>query len=222
MSNFLRLFEQSQPWEVETGFHYYDRQREKIRYAGRDHTLSTGQLVGAFAALSPNSSESNNYQALRTCLAIVSGELPESARVIGYTPNKVKALKILRGGLPLDILGGRKVRAFFHNTMNPNDGDVLTIDGHMYNIWTNQRRRLKAERRPGRDKAETVPHIGQKLYESISDELRASARHAGMKGPRFQAVLWITWKRVHNIVYSPVLSGEQRGLPLRYGYSFGH
>ena len=54
---------------------------------------------------------------------------------VGLKSNVDKALAILNGAAPLDILGGDKVRTFYGNIVNP-WGEGVTIDRHAYDIVT--------------------------------------------------------------------------------------
>jgi hypothetical protein len=40
-------------------------------------------------------------------------------------------MAILKGAPIDETLRGRKVYAFYRNTMNPEDGEWVTVDGHM-------------------------------------------------------------------------------------------
>jgi hypothetical protein len=204
--NFIRLFKMTYDWERAAGLRYYDEQRERIAEVARKN----GQLllhpsVAAFAALSPLNAESTNYTALDTCLKIAAGKLPEDTRVIAWRPNKVKALRVLRGEDPAAVLGGRKVTAFYYNTLDPTSEVHVTIDGHMYNVWTWGLRPLRR-----------VPQMSAELYNQIADDLRAAGRDLGIPAPKLQSILWNAWKRVHGILYTPPPDDRQRK------FDFGH
>ena len=201
--NLYALFERARPYEIEDGYNYYDKQRERLC----DYALQAGidykRVIAAFAALSPNASESSNYWALFSCIGITLGRLPLDAPVMAYPENRRKALAILSGA-PIDrTLKGQKVTSFYKNTLAP-DGDIITVDGHMLGAWAARRFMLRRE-------AEIKPD----LYRQIADDFREVAKCKQLSPPRFQAILWLTWKREQNILSSPQLPlewGEDRTL----------
>ncbi len=189
--NFLRVWEQALSWEKEEGAAYYDNQRERIALHAREviSALPLERCVGAFAVLSPNNDEASNYKALRRCCLITVGALPQNAKVNAYGRDRNKALGILAGE-PLDQhLRGRKVSAFYHNTLHPDDSTVVTIDGHMFGAWKGKRYPLKK-----------VPNIWQALYQEISSDMQEAAARCSLSAPRFQAVIWLAWKRLNRIL----------------------
>lgn len=206
--NFIRVYNLSLPVEREIGSEYYVRQRAKMMIrvnkskTGNTTNFTLPQVVGAFVVLSPNNAESTNYRALDICIQIVLGILPESTKVPAYGLNKQKALAILRGDNdPLNIVKGQKVTAFYHNTLNPDNSDHLTIDGHMLGCWMGKRIQLRGE-----------GDIPAMEYELICSHLKLAATWTPYTPLQLQAILWLTWKRLHNILpYDPQLSLDWEG-----------
>jgi hypothetical protein len=212
VDNLLRLFDQADEHDYWDGFTYYDRQRSNLESFAEVSGIWAHQIIGAFAALSPNVDESGNYRALASCIAIFLGRLPQSAPVIGYGPNKAKALAILRGGNVLDILRGQKVTAFYHNTLNPDDPDApVTIDGHMYGAWLSRRVSLKR-----------FADIKPATYLVIANDFRTASKRAQLPTARFQSILWLTWKRLNNILYNAQLKFESGYSPERAKWIIDH
>jgi hypothetical protein len=137
--------------------------------------------------------------ALDKCIEIVCGRLSENTKVVAYTANREKALKILRGDL--SQLRGRKVESFYHNTLDSTNERFITVDGHMLGAWCNMRLKLKRE----------AQVRGNAEYEQIAQDFRRAAKCTQLPAPQFQAVLWLTWKRVNRILYSPQMSFEWEG-----------
>lgn len=189
--NLEKVFNLSQPWEQEQGSQYYQRQRQRLAVCADAAALPVGAVIAAFAALSPNNAEKTNYMALETCIKIVSGELPETAKVISYGTNKDKALRMLRGADIDATLRGQKVYSFYRNTLDPNDDEFITVDGHMLGAWMGKRVLL---RRFG--------EIGKGEYRIICEHFREAARNQGVLTTTFQATCWLTWKRVNRILYA--------------------
>ncbi len=188
----LNVYQQATDWEKRQGNSYYDRQRGRILTTTRNYPLD--HSVGAFCALSPNNSEKITYRDLIVCSKIADGLIPEGTKTGAYPVNKAKALRILRGEHPLEVLGGRKVLAFYHNTLNPLNSEHVTIDGHIFSVWKGTRYRVLQ-----------VPHIGIRLYAEIAADIRVAADQSGVSAPQFQATIWLTWKRLHRVLYNPQL-----------------
>lgn len=188
----LALWESSTPMEREEGRIYYPRQQGRLYARARENSRYLYQAVGAFAALSPNNSEKITYQALDICMDIVEGRAPIETKAPSYGRNKIKALQILAipSNKPEDILRGNKVRAFYFNTMDPEHSSEVTVDGHMKNAWRGKIASLKHH----------SSDVSNKEYIVIAHDFRRAAFLVGIPCTEFQATLWITHKRVHNIL----------------------
>lgn len=193
VSNIWKVYLEATPWERQDGHAYYDEQRWRMQSRTRPG-ITLEMVTAAFCALSPNSSESGNYHALDTCIDIATGGLPPDSKVRAYGTNTAKALRILRGEYILDVLSGLKVTSFYYNTIDPDDSRHVTIDGHMLSVWVGQRLVLKRE-----------AEIRSQEYPAICNDYRQAAKDADTSAPRFQATVWLTWKRLNRILYNPQL-----------------
>ena len=187
--NIWRVWEASRDWERRDGFSYYDRQRNKLAVYADKYGVQLARVVGAFAALSPNNSETSTYIALSTCLRIASGELPATASVRAYGKSKDKALAILTEG-KLDVLTGMKTRSFYLNTLFPDDSSAVTVDGHMVGVWLGHPVLMKSRE----------ASLNSKQYTAIAADIRSVAEWTKLPAPRVQATLWLTWKRLNGIL----------------------
>ncbi len=185
--------------DLEEGSIYYARQRERLARRAHSACLPEESVIGAFVALSPNQNEKTNYNALDLCIKIHLGQLPQDARVSAYPLNRAKALRILSGENPRDILGGKKVRAFYFNTLDPEKSTEVTVDGHMKNAWLN---------RPGVTLKDRRSNINDTQYERIAQDFREAAFVTCTKSTDFQATVWLTWKRINRILWDPQISFE--------------
>lgn len=157
--------------------------------------LPISTVAGVTAALSPNNKwEKNMHDADALCRAFAAGTINDAAalKVSTFNKNKNKALRILAGEPPLEILGGLKVRAFYGCIMGD---DAVCIDGHTYAIWLGQY-----------VPTTKTPSISPKLYQSISDAYRqAAATINGVTGDNYtaaqiQAITWTVWQRIRREV----------------------
>lgn len=153
-------------------------------YAGRfcadldkDHALPQGTAAGVVAALSPlNTWES---QVRFTPEIIRKGLAGEWIPGAGFTSNKEKAIRILCGEKPLNVLGGDKVRNFYRNLTG--DWEAVTIDRHAVNVagWTG----------PAWDKRPDNKH-----YHRIAFAFKSAAQSLGLAPAECQALTWCYWR----------------------------
>lgn len=100
--------------------------------------------------------------------------------------NNTKALRILSGEHPLDVLGGHKVTSFYHNILNPDAPHEVTIDRHAHDI---------AIAKPFGQKSDTKPNLGlsaQGRYEHFKNAYLTASEQSGIKIPnQLQAMTWV-------------------------------
>jgi hypothetical protein len=188
----LATFFNATPAELADGATWYRRASDAAAIIASRYDLSADTVAGAIAALSPNNRwERNVSDTDQLCRAFTLGGYTAADRVkVGtYGANKLKALRILTGESPLDVLGGLKVRAFYGCIIG--DDSAVCIDGHAYAIWA-------GERIP----TSQTPKIGAKLYNSISaDYICAADTINGITGADYsaaqiQAIVWLTYRRL--------------------------
>lgn len=197
VTRFLNVFAQATAFEHREGGDYYQRQHLRMCRRAKETGINLAHICGAFAALSPNNLERTNYIALDRCVEIAQGRAPVATPVPAYGRDKDRALAILQGADPLDILGGPKVRAFFACTLAPAASEDVCIDGHMYNVWAGTPGvRLNAVR------------LTAAQYPAITGDCKRAAFRACVAPSAFQAVVWITYKRLRAIAHDPQLPFE--------------
>jgi hypothetical protein len=121
------------------------------------------------------------------------GEDYSKAKVSAYPLNRAKAIRILKGGMPLDVLKGPKTRSFYRNMVDPLDREAVTIDFHAMAITRG--RVLKAKDREA--------SFGLREYNRIAECYREVGRKEQLLPNQVQAITWVTWKRMHKIVSDP-------------------
>lgn len=193
--NILAIFFAATEAERSQGASWYQQARESTDAIAARHGLSSRVVAGIIAALSPNNRWHRNLaDADAICRAYMLGSVDDAAavKVSTYHANKHKALSILNGADPLDVLGGLKVRAFFANILGCRDS--VCIDGHAYTIWIGQYLPMRK-----------VPKISSRLYHSIvADYIKATETinfilDADYLPCQIQAITWTTWRRLANI-----------------------
>lgn len=152
-------------------------------------------VVACFSALSPNNDYLGNLRSTVTLLEGRRRGLPvESCTVSTYGACKLRAWEFLAGEDFLTRTVGKKTRNFYINILDPEENTAVTIDGHMYCIWIGKRMTMRQAVRE------------RMAYDAVADGCRELAAHEGMLPNQLQAMLWFTWKRIHNVVYSPQLN----------------
>lgn len=153
--------------------------------------LSVATVAGVTAALSPNNRwPRNQTDAERLCRAFSAGTIGDAAavKVSTFSSNKEKALQILTGSAPLDVLGGLKVRAFYDCILG---NHAVCVDGHAYAIWLGSY-----------VPTTKTPKLSPKLYASIAAAYSQAAQTinsvtgSSYSAAQIQAITWTVWQRI--------------------------
>lgn len=194
--NILAVFFTANDSEILHGSRWYADALSVCSTTAQSTGLPLATVVGVTAALSPNNKWARNQtDAAALCRAFSAGTLADAAavKVSTFHGNKRKALRILAGESPLDVLGGLKVRAFYSCILG-NKGAVC-IDGHAFAIWL-------GEYVP----TTKTPKISPKLYASIAAaygqaaETINSVMGTSYSAAQIQAITWTVWQRIRREV----------------------
>lgn len=191
LGNIFTVYCRADKWDREWGMSAYEKYHDKINKISDDASIHVGSetACGIFAALSPNIDEASNFKALRKMLN--GGDV---SSIPGYPKNIGKAIKILHGSDPLEILSGNKTRAFFLNLWDfSNTAHPVVVDAHMYSVW--RLRRFKV----------TEAKISDEEYKLASRDFGIVASHLDIRPNQLQAICWSTWKRINNIMFDSQL-----------------
>lgn len=195
VDNLKLTLQQANKHDVAVGHAAYARYNRIITLMATQTGATPRTAAAVFSALSPNNDYFGNLRDAHTLLrAAAQGRTLGDFKVSTYGHNKRKAWAIAHGIEPLEVIVAPKTRSFFLNVADPNDPQPVTIDGHMYNIWSNKRQNL----------------VGLKWrksqYEEIAEDVRKLAREQGCVPCQMQAILWHTWRRIHRIKTTAQLS----------------
>lgn len=194
MENILRVYERVDAIDREEGMAAYPRYRESLSYYSLHYGVPLPAVVAAFAALSPNNDYMGNLRSLVTLLeGRRRGAIVEACTVSTYKACRNRAWEFLNGVDFLAVTKGPKTRAFYQNILDPLDPVPVTIDGHMACIYIGKRMTMKEVVR------------ARFKYRLVADEFRLAATHVGLLPNQLQAMLWFTWKRINNVIYTPQL-----------------
>jgi hypothetical protein len=188
----LAIFFMASEAEKEEGRDWYPRASRIATGISRNYVLPhlSYTAAGVLAALSPNNRWDKNVRDAEALTKVIySGGDPDSIKVSTFSKNKKKAVEILKGKHPLNVLGGLKVRAFYMCIVGL---DAVCVDGHAYSIWTGQR-----------VPTTKTPSISEKLYNKIADDYRLAAKQINdITGEQYtaaevQAITWVVWRNMH-------------------------
>jgi hypothetical protein len=196
--NYVLDYADSIDWQE--GAIAYIRYRETMLRFAEHYSFSLEQVVSVFAALSPNSDYKGNLKSMATVLhGIREGWSSDDFTVTTYRACFNRAYLYATGACAfLDHCKGPKTRSFYQNIVDPYDPLPVTVDGHMLGIWHGQRMTMvEAVRLRYR-------------YSDVADGIRTVALSRSLRGNQAQAILWFSWKRMNNSVYSPQLSLFQK------------
>ena len=108
----------------------------------------------------------------------------------GYPDNLKKAVRILNGADPEEVVTGPKVKIFYQSLLDPDFvKDRLVLDGHAINIWRGEKRPLKGLKTP----AEGSPERAR-----MEADYKRAAEASGLSVQAVQAITWFVWKSVKN------------------------
>ena len=189
IKNILKILNAADDVDVNEGRIAYFRYREmcvSIQQLFPEYTLE--QVVAVLAATSPNNDYVGN---LRTTVTILDAHRHGRTycNASSYGACRRRAFSYLDGVSFLGTVKGEKIRAFYHNILNPIDPFNVTIDGHAVNIWRGMREPLKG--------------LKAFKYKQVAEDYRAVARSVGLLPSQLQAITWFAWKRINKIFYNP-------------------
>ena len=178
--NITKAFRLSTARDRAEGMAWYDGARAYAASLDSD----VERAVGIIAALSPLQSWPVNMR--------MAAEFYDGRRNCGLPDNVVKAERILNGESPNDVLGGKKVRAFFFNIMASGSDEAVTIDRHAIAVCEG---RVIPE-------TELKSYFGAKRNRQyVSEYVNAAKILSKEFGPltpaQVQATVWVWWRRNH-------------------------
>lgn len=179
----MRIVLNTDDVSVTQGVTWYDRAKEHAATLDPDNLY---RAAGILAALSPLNSWPQNMR--------LASEIYAGKRTLGYMANGTqKALRIFDGELPLNVLGGNKVRSFYLNIVGDDTVHTVTIDRHAVDI---------ACGRVCNDKVRTHWASGKRYWLTAQMYVRAaniinSEFGTDFTGAQIQAITWVWWRKNH-------------------------
>lgn len=152
------------------------------------HAVTLVQVVGVIAAISPGCSWERNVEYADQILrAFTLGRSVPKVGTYGQK-NVDKCKRILAGETPLDVLGGRKVRAFYANILNPACEAEVTIDRHAIGAARNLR-------------GDSAAIVTDWQVKYIACQYKTLATRLGVLPHQAQATVWLQWRAGQEIPF---------------------
>lgn len=189
--NILSVYVRANEFDREEGLHWYANAHNSARVFSSKYKVSLIQSVGVVSALSPGLNWGLNLlQAEEFIREWSKGKRGNDLPVVGVYGyrNLRKAIAILQGKPPLEVLGGNKVRSFYANILSPT-GPEVTIDRHAKGLAI----RSNSVRGATSDTDGIVTNAEYPFYVKHYVKL---AERLGLVPNQLQAICWVTWRRL--------------------------
>lgn len=178
----LRVYRSADAEQIATGREWYRAARDIAGDIADTAGIPVETAAGILAALSPQTSWGQNVDWAR--------ELAAGSRVsrgLGLSQGRAEMIRYNPDIAPLDILGGRKVRAFYACIVTAGNTDAVCVDRHAYDLATGTRgsHLSLSDRR--------AEHC-QRAYQSAAARLRATGEAPDITAAQLQAITWVTWR----------------------------
>lgn len=177
--------------EIRDGLDFYPGAYGLCRLLGGAFGVEVSQVAGIYAALSPmntwDTNVANVIEVLRWNRNGARGFLP---RVNTTQPNQVKAVRIVRGERPLDVLKGSKVRAFYLAINDPSDVSPIAVDRHLFTAACG----IDHTPQTGKSKLSRMAS-DRELYTKVESAYRYIGNREGL-GNRIASIVWFVQRRI--------------------------
>jgi len=182
-AHITRLFRTATPEQIDTAVNWYADAHEVASALAVKNGVWIGTAAGIIAACSPMLSWGANVN-------LAARLMKEGGLTSGYLKsNLAKANRILAGEVPLDVLGGDKVRAFYLGIFHAGRTTAVCIDRHAWSLAVNHR---YAEG--------NIPTLKGKRYAAAQEAYTRAARILSIEygrdltPPMVQSVTWVLWR----------------------------
>lgn len=172
----ISIYRSATPAEVNQGLEWYEAAHTFALGLSERYDLKLGHAAGIIAALSPRLPWDLNMRA--------ADQLCRTGDAPVLFDNKRKARAILHGADPDDVLGGFKVRNFWHCIEDPFFTDSVAVDRHAVDLAMGQ---------AGDDKSRKFLEYALG-YNIVADAYRSAARRADVRPLQMQAITWVAWR----------------------------
>ncbi len=178
--NIIKCYETASTVSIQNGAIWYREANDTATMIGQLSGYKSYQALfvgaGILAALSPQVEWGDNIQ--WAIQLVVKGIRKQT-----YA-NHNKALRILQGEKPYNVLGGAKVRAFYKAIVAPEGSGEPVIDRHALAIYM------------GRNVTEKELHYleSPKVMGKLQGAYKRASNEVGIHHHELQAITWVEWR----------------------------
>ncbi len=183
--NLLDVYGAATHTDIRGGLDWYAEANQDCERVALQYGVTLEVVVGVVAAISPGLSwELNIKQAEQLVTAYVNQDELPMVGVYGKM-NRDKAVRILGGTNPLEVLPktAPKTRSFYQNILEPHAENTVTVDRH-----------AKCAAYGAANSKNSIVRTYE--YEFLSEQYKRVARELGMLPHQFQAIVWVTWRKL--------------------------
>lgn len=192
-TNILQTYNAASPEELDAGMNWYANANLLTDGIAKRTGVPLWAVCGVIAALSPGSLWGRNVLEAEELISAWKANLPLPLVGVYGKRNVDKAIQILKGTNPLDVLpeSGPKTRSFFANILFPQTSDAVTVDRHAkalaYGLHSI---------RLGYASNSLLSTVRVGEYDYLAWHYRRVAERLGLIPSQLQAICWIVWKRL--------------------------
>ena len=191
-NNILKVYKQATPEQKKTGGGAYKDYNKQLKALAEFHSFDFKKVAAAFAALSPGISIDRNFEFIIKLCDFIKAEKDPSRlkeiRYVGYPGGLVRAYDIILGFLDFETSlakNSKKTLSFYHNILNPEGEEHITIDRHMISVYLG-RAATETERVKVFSNAAAYKRLA-KIFFEVAERLK-------VKPLELQAVCWYAWR----------------------------
>ena len=193
--NLRALLAKSDKIDRSEGTRAYRRYNKILKKISEAYGFKFPATVAAFCALSPNNDYMGNLRSLVSVMVGLNEGVPVShIKISTYNHCKERAALYLQGEEFVTKKRGLKTLSFYHNIINPECVQHITIDGHMVAAFLGRNLVMKEALISTRSE-----------YHRVANIFKGLAFEIGTVPNQLQATLWFTRKRIYRVKYCPNL-----------------
>jgi hypothetical protein len=188
--NLLLWYSAAQFEDYRAGMKWYKEAQAFTQYLSSTYGLDAYLCAVVVAILSPNNKWARNMidaEALIKAFVSLGPEAALAVKVCTYNANKTKAVRALTGEIELSA-SSPKTHAFAMN-VGLNSPDHITVDKHHLRACLTK---------PEDGIVDCVESCTAAQYRRVEAITAKVAHDLGLKGYEFQAIVWVTIKRIWN------------------------
>ena len=191
-SQIIKIYKSASQDQINYGKMAYVNYHNSLAILADEHKMEFSLVVAAFATLSPSVNIDHNFEVCKNLVVFVKngGTKPQLKQVKykGYHTMLQKAYDYLTSWSDFEGSLGKKtqkIRHFYHNILEPENCEYVTIDRHAIAIYmgreVTEQERAKIFNSP-------------KQYRLIADAYKNTAKKLNILPCELQAIVWYVWR----------------------------